>query len=181
MQRFKSPGLAQRFLSIHATVHNHFNTRHHLITTTKDREFRARARDNGGTALRQKHAVESFLARDTAVDLKTIVDGRTLDYPRRSFNDFRNFAEARRRHIAWQDGVVLPLAHDWLSPKDLEEMGRNMAARRGATCPEWAACRKGYWSTVAGTDPSSTNCDRETKSELILINARKSGDSDYSQ
>ena len=71
-----------------------------------------------------------------AVGLKTIVDGRTLDYPRRSFNDFRTFAEARRRYVARENGVVLPLAHDRLNAKDLEEMGRNMAARRGTTCPE---------------------------------------------
>lgn len=136
MQRFKSHGFAQRFLSIHATLHNHFDTRRHLIPTTKDRGFRARTLDNGGTPLRQEHAVESFLARDTAVGLKTIVDGRTPDYPRRGFNDFRTFAEARRRYVAQENSVVLPLAHDRLSEKDLEGMGRNMAARRGTTCPE---------------------------------------------
>jgi transposase-like protein len=32
MQRFKSPGSAQRFLSVHATVHNTFNVQRHLTS-----------------------------------------------------------------------------------------------------------------------------------------------------
>src|SRR5260370_32633748 len=32
MQRFKSPGSAQRFLSVHVAVHNTFNTQRHLTS-----------------------------------------------------------------------------------------------------------------------------------------------------
>jgi transposase-like protein len=32
MQRFKSPGSAQRFLSVHAAVHNTFNVQRHLTS-----------------------------------------------------------------------------------------------------------------------------------------------------
>jgi putative transposase len=32
MQRFKSSGSAQRFLSIHAAVHNIFNLQRHLVS-----------------------------------------------------------------------------------------------------------------------------------------------------
>ncbi len=41
MQRFKSPGSAQRFLSIHASVYNHFTTDRHLITRPTMKELRA--------------------------------------------------------------------------------------------------------------------------------------------
>lgn len=40
MQGFRSPGSAQRFLSIHATVNNHFATRRHLISAAEHRKRR---------------------------------------------------------------------------------------------------------------------------------------------
>ncbi len=43
MQRFKSPGSAQRFLSVHAAVYNNFNIQRHLITRPVLRLFRAEA------------------------------------------------------------------------------------------------------------------------------------------
>jgi putative transposase len=43
MQRFKSPGSAQRFLSTHAPVHNIFNVQRHLVSRCTLRLFRAEA------------------------------------------------------------------------------------------------------------------------------------------
>jgi putative transposase len=43
MQRFKSPGSAQRFLSAHAALHNTFNLQRHLISRRTLRLFRAEA------------------------------------------------------------------------------------------------------------------------------------------
>ena len=43
MQRFKSPMSAQRFLSVHAAVHNIFNLQRHLISRRTLRLFRAAA------------------------------------------------------------------------------------------------------------------------------------------
>jgi transposase-like protein len=43
MQRFKSARSAQRFLSMHAAVHNTFNLQRHLISRTTLRIFRAEA------------------------------------------------------------------------------------------------------------------------------------------
>lgn len=43
MQRFKSPGSVQRFLSVHAAVYNHFNTQRHLISRRHHRLFRMAA------------------------------------------------------------------------------------------------------------------------------------------
>jgi putative transposase len=44
MQRFKSPGSAQRFLSSHCAVHNTFNVQRHLVSRRTLRLFRAEAR-----------------------------------------------------------------------------------------------------------------------------------------
>jgi transposase-like protein len=43
MQRFKSPGSAQRFLSMHAATYNTFNVQPHLISRCTLRAFRAEA------------------------------------------------------------------------------------------------------------------------------------------
>jgi putative transposase len=40
VQRFKSPGSAQRFLSVHAAVHNNFNVQRHLTSRTTLRVLR---------------------------------------------------------------------------------------------------------------------------------------------
>ena len=43
MQRFKSPGSAQRFLSVHAAVHNNFDVQRHLTSRTTLRVLRGAA------------------------------------------------------------------------------------------------------------------------------------------
>ena len=43
LQRFKSPGSAQRFLSVHAAVYNTFNIQRHLINRNSLRALRAQA------------------------------------------------------------------------------------------------------------------------------------------
>lgn len=43
MQRFKSPGPAQRFLSTHAAVYNNFNVQRHLISRKTLRQLRGGA------------------------------------------------------------------------------------------------------------------------------------------
>jgi putative transposase len=43
MQRFKSPGQAQRFLSAQGLIHQHFRPRRHRMSATAYREARAQA------------------------------------------------------------------------------------------------------------------------------------------
>jgi putative transposase len=50
MQRFKSPGSAQRFVSMHSAVHNTFDLQRHLISRRTLRIFRADAMAQWQTA-----------------------------------------------------------------------------------------------------------------------------------
>ncbi len=43
LQRFKSPGQAQRFLSAHAFIYGHFRPRRHLMSADQYRRARAKA------------------------------------------------------------------------------------------------------------------------------------------
>ena len=43
MQRFKSPGQAQRCLSFHAMIYSHFRPRRHLMTAMQYRRARDKA------------------------------------------------------------------------------------------------------------------------------------------
>ncbi len=51
MQRFKSAGSAQRFLSVHAAVHNVFNLQRHLVSRRTLRTFRAEAAERWADAV----------------------------------------------------------------------------------------------------------------------------------
>ena len=51
MQRFKSPGSAQKFLSTHAVVYNIFNVQRHLISVQTHRTLRAAAMTTWRTAV----------------------------------------------------------------------------------------------------------------------------------
>ena len=51
MQRFKSAGSAQRFLSTHAAVYNTFNVQRHLASAQTHRVLRAAAMDTWQTAV----------------------------------------------------------------------------------------------------------------------------------
>src|SRR5208337_1207570 len=51
MQRFKSAGSAQKFLSIHAAVYNTFNVQRHLASAQTHRTLRAAAMDTWRTAV----------------------------------------------------------------------------------------------------------------------------------
>src|SRR6516164_2653405 len=51
MQRFKSARCAQRFLSMHAAVHNTFNLQRHLVSRSTLRIFRAEAADQWRNAV----------------------------------------------------------------------------------------------------------------------------------
>jgi hemerythrin-like domain-containing protein len=96
--------------------------------------------DDGLEEIRRQLAREHELNNDLAAfmvdDLEALADGRSLTNPVRLVNNVREFSETQRRHVTWEDRVLLPLARQRLTPEDLAEIGRSMAARRGIAAPE---------------------------------------------
>jgi len=68
--------------------------------------------------IRCEHSTDESLAHDTADQLElALVSGRVAN-PEMLGYMLRGFFECRRRHIAWEDAIVLPLARYRLSVKD---------------------------------------------------------------
>ena len=83
-----------------------------------------------------EHELDKELVGFIVADLRRLADGFRLANPTRFLSNLRGFAATQRRHLEWEDRVVLPLAQKRLSAEDLEQFGRNMAARRGLSYPE---------------------------------------------
>ena len=80
--------------------------------------------------LSQEHTVDAFLSRHAALDLRALATGRDLDRSSRLFDTLGKLAEDQRRHLLWENEVVLPLARRRLLPEDLEKLSQGMATRR---------------------------------------------------
>ena len=101
-------------------------------------KLRCRPDDGFDAVLAQlefEHSVDKVLAQHIVIDLKEIAGVRTPDQPMRLFGNLHTFEQCQRRHLAWENSVVLPLACKRLRSADLEQMGRSMAARRGLVYP----------------------------------------------
>lgn len=100
---------------------------------------RCRPRDRVHEVLAQlswEHKLDKELVGFIVADLRRLADGFRLANPTRFLSNLRGFAATQRRHLEWEDRVVLPLAQKRLRAEDLEQMGRNMAARRGQSYPD---------------------------------------------
>ena len=68
--------------------------------------------------IRGEHAADESLAHDTADQLEQALTCGRVENPEMLGYMLRGFFECRRRHIAWEDAIVLPLARYRLSAKD---------------------------------------------------------------
>ena len=100
---------------------------------------RCRPRDSVEAILAESlrdHATEGFLMRDIVTDLRRAAKCQDVEDPGRFFASLRVFAEGQKRHLIWENEVLLPLAKMRLTEIDLEALARSMTARRGMTGPE---------------------------------------------
>ncbi len=86
--------------------------------------------------LSMEHERDANLAEIIIAGLEKISAGKSLTNKDEFSRAQAAFAEAHRRHLAWENGVVLPLARRRLSTADMADLGRSMAARRKIDYPE---------------------------------------------
>ncbi len=85
--------------------------------------------------LSEEHSRDEEMVLALPAGLRSLIEGRPLSQPELFSQAALSFAECQRRHLAWEEGVILPLARKRLQPEDLAMLGQSMAARRGANFP----------------------------------------------
>ncbi len=82
-----------------------------------------------------EHELDRGLVEPIVQDLRHIADGRTPSDIKRFCMDVRAFSEAMRRHINWENRVVIPLAEGILRAQDREHLATRIAERRRNLAP----------------------------------------------
>ena len=72
--------------------------------------------------LEAEHAADEGFARELADELQRLVDTGVVRNAEMLGYMLRGFFEHQRRHIDWENGVLLPLARQALTPADLAEL-----------------------------------------------------------
>ena len=96
--------------------------------------LRAEPDDGIGTILDmlcEEHAADDELLKRLIGPLRAIAERAPLADEAAFRADAQAFSVLQRRHLAWENGTILPLARRRLKPADEAELGRRMAARRG--------------------------------------------------
>jgi hemerythrin-like domain-containing protein len=88
------------------------------------------------TQLTEEHARCQELGLHLSAGLRRLAEGHPSTNEDAFLEAASTFAENQPRHFGLEERVTLPLARKRLLPSDLEELGRSMAARRGAAYPE---------------------------------------------
>ncbi len=86
--------------------------------------------------LSEEHVRDQEVGLALPAGLRSLIEGRPIPDLGVFLQAASTFAECQRRHLAWEEGVVFPLARKRLQPDDLAGLGQSMAARRGVTYPK---------------------------------------------
>lgn len=81
--------------------------------------------------LREEHRADAALKEELCRDLDVLIRGQAFSDPARFLMNAFAFTEIQRRHLAWENAVILPRARRHLSEADCAGLGQRMAARRG--------------------------------------------------
>jgi hemerythrin-like domain-containing protein len=95
---------------------------------------RARPEDELENLLQQlsvEHARDEKLSNEMIGALDKMIAGEALSKRSNAYKTIAEFVTAERRHLALENGALLPIARLRLTAKDLVNLGERMAARRG--------------------------------------------------
>ncbi|MDJ0951562.1 MAG: hemerythrin domain-containing protein [Alphaproteobacteria bacterium] len=82
--------------------------------------------------LSQRHQEDAALAEELIPDLSRLASGGMPRVPLRFVVNLRSLARTMLKHLSWENSVVLPLARQHLTRKDLATLDLRMVARHEA-------------------------------------------------
>lgn len=82
-----------------------------------------------------EHQTDRRLNDDLCNDIECLIDGHAFADPARFLMNAFVFSETQRRHLAWENAVVVARARKYLCKADRAKLGRSMAKRRGFDVP----------------------------------------------
>jgi hemerythrin-like domain-containing protein len=77
-----------------------------------------------------EHATDESFAEELLESLESLSEGRKLKNPEMVGYMLRSFFESYRRHILWENAIVLPMARARLTEEDLDALNLAMTAHR---------------------------------------------------
>jgi hemerythrin-like domain-containing protein len=84
--------------------------------------------------LASEHREDAVRLAQVKAGLTSLADGpQRPELPLDFAAEARAYADALRRHIAWENAVLLPIARTRLHAADLRRLAQKLAARRGVT------------------------------------------------
>ncbi len=86
--------------------------------------------DEIAEVLSLEHSSDEGFADEVLDQLEGLKDGARPQNPDMLGYMLRGFFETQRRHLAWEDAVVLPLARERLTAEDLRQLSRIMLENR---------------------------------------------------
>jgi hemerythrin-like domain-containing protein len=86
-----------------------------------------------------EHATDESFAGELLESLQILANGGKVNNPNMVGYMLRSFFESYRRHIQWENAVVLPLARSRLTEEDVEELEQAMSHNREFGSLGWEA------------------------------------------
>lgn len=91
--------------------------------------------------LTDEHEIDRGLAVEIADKLEALCDGRSRYDSEALVYMLQGFLEGQRRHIAWENGVILPLARQFLLPVDLAAFQAHIMTTNRPICTRQSLTR----------------------------------------